>query len=232
MLVRPFNYSTWETLLGTMAQEHRVNITSNNLANVNTAGFKRDVPIFDGYIVAATKTDFRQGSLRLTENKYDLALSGPGFFQIETPQGIRYTRNGSFILNSDGRLVTLEGNPVVADRDIEVPEDTVELNVTSDGVVYADGQLLGELELVEFEDPNVLAKEGYNNFVPKVDGVEGEAAENTSVEQGYLEMANADPVLESVNLIDTLRTYEVFQKIVHTFSEANEKCVNEVGRLT
>jgi flagellar basal-body rod protein FlgG len=213
-----------------MAQEHRINITSNNLANISTPGFKREVPIFDGYIVKATKTDFQQGPFESTENQFDLALSGPGFFQVETPQGVRYTRNGNFTVTNEGRLVNMEGHPVVGD--VTIPEGTVEVHIATDGRVFADNGEIGQIEIVEFEDPNVLAKEGYSLFVPKTAGIEGQPAVETTVEQGFLERSNADPVMESVNLIDTMRTYEVFQKIVHSFQELNQKVTNEVGRLT
>lgn len=230
MLVRPFKYSTWNTYLATIAQENRINITSNNLANISTPGFKRDVPIFEGYIVKATKTDFQQGPFESTENRFDLALSGPGFFQVETPQGVRYTRNGNFTLTNEGRLVNMEGHPVVGD--VTIPDDATEVQILEDGRVFADGDEIAQIEIVEFEDPNVLAKEGYSLFVPKGAGIEPRVATGTTVEQGYLERSNADPVRESVELIDTMRTYEVFQKIVHSFTEINQKNTNEVGRLT
>ena len=230
MLIRPFNYSTWNTYLATMAQENRINLTSNNLANISTPGFKRDVPVFEGYIVKASKTDFQQGPFESTENQFDVALSGPGFFQVETPQGIRYTRNGNFTLNNAGELVTMEGHRVGGN--ITVPDGVTEVRILTDGRVFADTNEIGQIDVVEFQDPNVLAKEGYSLFVPKADGVEAQPATQTTVEQGYLERSNADPVRESVELIDTLRTYEVFQKIAQTMQDINQKNSNEVGRLT
>jgi flagellar basal-body rod protein FlgG len=229
MLVGPYPYSTWHTYLGTLAQESRLDIIANNMANVTTPGFKRDVPIFEGYMVKASKTDFSQGHFEQTENKLDLALSGPGFFQVETPNGIRYTRDGSFTRNAEGQIVTLEGNPLVGAG--IVPNDVVDLNITEDGRIFADDTEIGQVEMVEFDDPSLLAKEGHNNFVPKTEGLAGKPAENTTVAQGFVEKSNIDPVMESINLIDTLRTYEVFQKVVQTFQEADQKTINEVGRL-
>jgi flagellar basal-body rod protein FlgG len=232
MNVGPFGYTTWKTYLATIAQEKRLDVTSNNMANIDTPGFKRDVPIFDGYIVKATKTDFSQGPMQETQDRLDLSLSGPGFFQLDTPSGIRYTRNGDFTRNIDGQLVNMEGHRVMADEDVFIPDNVRDLNVTEDGMLYADGDLLGQLELVEFEDPNVLAKDGYSNFVLKNQDVEPEPAQATTVHQGYLEKSNVNPVMASVNLIDTVRTYEVYQKVIHAFSEIGQKNTNEVGRLT
>ena len=168
------------------------------------------MPVFDGFLVKATKTYFEQGSMELTENPLDVALSGPGFFQIETPQGMRYTRNGSFTLNSQGEIVNQDGHPVVGG--VAIPPETVAVTITEDGRILADNVELGQLEIVEFADPNVLAKEGADNFVPKVAGLEPEAAEETLIHQGYLEKSNVDVVTESVNMIDTVRTYEVFRR--------------------
>ena len=229
MLVGQYPYHLSNTYIGSLAQEHRLNITSNNLANVNTPGFKKDVPVFDGYLVAATKTYFAHGSFQQTKAKLDLALSGPGFFQVETPNGVRYTRNGSFNLNAEGQIVTKEGYPVVGAG--AIPANAKEVTITEDGRVLVDGGQAGQIDLVEFEDPNVLAKAGNNLFVPKVEGLAGGPANNTTVNQGYLETSNVDPVMESVNMIDTMRTYEVFQAVIQSFQEADQKSINEVGRM-
>jgi flagellar basal-body rod protein FlgG len=230
MFVQPFNYNLANTYIGSRAQEQRLDVISNNLANVDTPGFKKDVPVFDGYLMKSTATHFGQGHLMQTGKNLDLALSGPGFFQVETENGIRYTRNGSFTVNSDGQLVTMDGDPVVgADQ---FPENATQINIVEDGSIVIDGQDFGQIEIVEFENPNVLAKDGYNNFVPKVEGMEGNAAEETTVQQGFLEQSNAEPLMESVSLIDTVRTYEVFQKVILSIQEADNKSINEVGRLS
>ena len=223
------SYHTSRAYIGSMAQENRMNVISNNLANVNTPGFKKDVPIFDGYMLQRTKTSFEQGQFRETGNKLDLALSGPGFFQVETPEGVRYTRNGSFTLSALGEVVTNDGYPVVGAG--VIPEDTSDLSVTENGRLLADGVEVGQFDLVEFEDPQVLAKQGADLYVPKAEGVAGVEAESTEVTQGFLENSNVNSIMESVNMIDTLRTYEIFQKVMATFQEADQKIINEVGRL-
>ena len=228
-LIGPYPYSLYNTYVGSMAQEHRLDVISNNLANAGTPGFKRDVPVFTGYMLKGTKTDYRQGQLQQTGNTLDLALTGPGFFQVETPEGVRYTRNGSFTQNGAGQIVNMDGHPLVGAG--VVPAGTVDLAVTADGRVLADGAQIGAINLVEFEDGALLGKEGNNYFTPKTDQVTPGAAQETTVEQGYLEMSNVNNVEAAINLIDTVRTYEVFQKVLHSFQEADNKSINEVGRL-
>ena len=229
MLIGPYPYSTVHTYIGSMAQEHRLNVIANNLANINTPGFKKDVPVFEGYMVKATRTYFSQGAFEQTGNTLDLALSGPGFFQVETPNGVRYTRNGAFTRDSVGEVVTMQGYPVVGAG--VVPENVVDLVVDENGRILADGNEIGRFELVEFEDPKVLAKEGHDMFALKVEGLGGEEATETTMRQGAIERSNINPVTESVAMIDTLRTYEVFQKVIQAFQEADQKSMNEVGRL-
>lgn len=217
------------TMIGSRAQEQRLNIIANNLANVGTAGFKKDVPVFEDFIIKETRTHFAQGDMEFTGNRLDVGLNGPGFFQIETPSGTRYTRNGSFTLTSTGELITLGGHRVVGGG--AIPNDVKDLNITENGAIQADGTQVGQLEIVEFEDPNVLVKEGYTYFKTKAEGITGRAAEETTTAQFYLERSNVSAVQESVNLIDTVRTYEAFQKVIVSFEEADQKSINEVGRL-
>ncbi|MBW2050822.1 MAG: flagellar hook basal-body protein [Deltaproteobacteria bacterium] len=219
----------FRSIIGSQAQEYRLNVIANNISNVNTPGFKKDVPIFRDFMVKATKSDFSQGFLRKTGGSFDLALNGPGFFQIETPFGTRYTRNGSFVLNSEGSLVTKDGYPVKGE--LTIPRDAREVTIVPTGNVLVDRQNVGTIEIVEFEDLNVLKKEGNNFFVLRNPQVTGNPAEETTVEQGYLEMSNVNAVNSMINLIDTTRTYEAFQKVIHSCEETDSKIINDVGRL-
>lgn len=219
----------FQSKIGTSAQEHRLDIISNNLANVNTPGFKRDMPIFIDFLIKATKTDFGQGHLKKTGGKLDLALSGPGFFQIETPAGIRYTRNGTFTLNSEGTVVNMDGYPLRGD--LSIPAKTIDLVINASGEIFADGQSIGTIEIVEFDDSSVLAKEGNSLFKTRSPEDSGKEAEKTTVEQGFIESSNVNVIHSTINLIDTTRTYEAFQKMILTFEEINTKAINEVGSL-
>ncbi|MBW2090606.1 MAG: flagellar hook-basal body protein [Deltaproteobacteria bacterium] len=219
----------FRSVVGSLAQEHRLNVTANNLSNVNTPGFKKDVPIFRDFMISATRPDFSQGQMRKTGGSYDLALSGPGFFQIETPFGTRYTRNGAFTLTSEGTLVTHDGYPVQGE--LTVPREAREVIIGPNGDVLADNENVGKIEIVEFEDLDALKKEGNNYFVIRNPQITGRAAEETTIEQGYLEMSNVNPVTSMINLIDTTKTYEAFQKIIHSCEEVDSRIINEVGKL-
>ena len=235
MFIGPYPYHLGHTYVGMMAQEERMNLTANNMANVNTPGFKRDVPVFEGYLVKQSKVDFSPGPFELTERDLDLALDGPGFFQIETAAGIRYSRNGNFKQNSDGQIVTMDGDPVVGAGFI--PEGARGVIVEPEGrvkVINQDGdeEIIGQIDLVEFDDPNMLIKEGYDLYVPKSPLFEAEPAENTKMEQGFLEKSNVNAVNESVQMIDLYRIYEALQKIVQTKQEMDEKATGQLGRLS
>jgi flagellar basal-body rod protein FlgG len=235
MFVGPYPYHSSNTYLGMMAQEERMNLTANNMANVNTAGYKKDVPIFEGYLVKQSKTYFGQGPFKLTENDLDMALNGPGFFQIETPNGLRFSRNGTFSVNSEGQIVTPDGYALVGAG--IVPEGTLKVIIEPEGRVQAvnpdlDSLVIGQIELVEFADPNMLIKEGYDFYVPKSPEFTADPAEQTTIEQGFLEMSNVNPVNESVQLIEIYRIYEALQKIVHTKQEMDQKATGELGKLT
>ncbi len=235
MFVGPYPYQINHTYLGMKAQEERMNLVANNMANVTTAGYKKDVPVFEGYLVKQSKTYFGEGAFELTDRDLDVALNGPGFFQIETAAGIRYSRNGNFHLNSDGQIVTKDGDPLVGAG--YAPEGTKKIIIRQDGLVQAinqDGEEedIGQVDLVEFDDPNMLIKEGYDFFVPKSPAFEPRPAENTTLEAGYLEKSNVNAVNESVQMIELYRIYEALQKIVHTKQEMDDKAIGQLGKLT
>ncbi len=234
MFIGPYPYQINHTYVGMMAQEERMNLTSNNMANVNTPGYKKDVPIFEGFLVKQSKTYFGQGPFELTEKDLDVAIDGPGFFQLETANGIRYTRNGTFHVNSDGQIVSTDGYPVVGAG--FVPEGARKVIIEPEGRVQAvnqDGEFveIGQFEIVEFDDPNMLIKEGYDAYVPKSPAFEPQPAENTRLEQGFLEKSNVNAVNESVQMIELYRIYEALQKIVQTKQEMDDKAISQLGKL-
>ncbi len=235
MFIGPYPYQLNHTYLGMMAQEERMNLVANNMANVNTPGFKKDVPIFEGYLVKQSKTYFGEGPFEYTERDLDLALHGPGFFQIETAAGTRYTRNGNFKINSDGQIVTMDGDPLIGAG--FVPEGTKSVIIEPEGRVQAinrDGETeeIGQIDVVEFDDPNMLIKEGYDFFVPKSPDFEPRPVDRPQIEQGYLEKSNVNPINESVQMIELQRIYEALQKIVHTKQEMDDKAIGQLGKLS
>jgi flagellar basal-body rod protein FlgG len=235
MYIGPYPYTITHTYLGMMAQEERLSLTANNMANVSTPGFKKDVPVFEGYLVKQSKTYFAEGPFELTDQDLDIALHGPGFFQIETAAGIRYSRNGNFKVNSTGQIVTQDGDPLIGAG--FVPEGSLKVIIEPEGRVQAidqDGEavIIGQIELVEFDDPNMLIKEGYDLYVPKSPDFEPQPAAETTAVQGFLEKANVNPVNEMVQMIELHRIYEALQKIVHSRQEMDEQAIGQLGKIS
>ncbi|NVL89386.1 MAG: flagellar hook-basal body protein [Desulfobacterales bacterium] len=215
---------------GSRVQGRRFDIISNNLANVGTAGFKKDMLTFDQTLQGSVRTDLRQGNLRLTGNSLDIALHGDGFFEIRTPDGVRYTRNGSFSLNADSALVTQNGDPVLGENGvIRVEGDNI--NIDTKGQITVDESAADTLSIVSFVRPELLRKEGLSYSVYNGDQREIVKPEEVFVKQGYLEESNVVVVEEMTRMIEALRTYESYQKVLQTFDETTYKSVNDVGRV-
>lgn len=241
---------------GMLNEQYRMDIMSNSLANVNTVGFKKEgstsqayadvmaVKIKDwtetpntpkklgnmslGVKIGETYTDFSQGSFRTTENTYDLAIGGKGFFNIEFTNkagetSTKYTRDGGFTITKDGYLVTKDGDYVLGEN------GRIQLSTTAGatvfdraGNIYQDDRLVASLKITDFEDTNYLTHYGETMWDAMEGAVEKEP-ENTEIFQGFLEMSNASIVKEMVNMITISRQYESNQKMLTTFDETLEK---------
>ena len=214
---------------------------SNNLANINTSGFKRDDIVFDmlehGYsedMPLDQYTDFNQGDLKSTENLMDFAISGDGFFTMESSEGQLFTRNGHFTISDEGMIQDSFGNRLLGSSGpVEVlGQNGVpgEVRITEKGEVLVNGDIVNKILITDFEDKHKLEKIGNNLFKPN-EGVTGEAIEITGIVQGFLETSNINPVSEMVNLIDMHRQFEATQKIMRTFDEIATNAINEVGGI-
>ena len=193
-----------------------------------------------GAAVDQIVTDHSQGSTRSTQGSLDVAIAGDGFFVVQTPQGQRYTRAGSFEIGSNNQLVTKEGHAVLGTNGqpitIEGPSGASRVKITSDGIVEMNAteaggvpNEVGRLQVVSFADAKRLAKEGQNLFTaPGGDRPQPVATPN--LQQGYLEMSNVNAVQEMVNLITAYRAYEIDSKAVQSEDSLLDKAVNEVGR--
>ncbi len=176
------------------------------------------------------ETDFSQGTLQPTGNQLDFALQGKGFFTIETPAGTRYTRDGSFKINSESALVTSEGYPVVGTEGPIVIDGSVVASNDS-GEILVDGELVNKFQIAAFENNRDLRKTGggFFTFAEGLEPVETEFA--GTVAQAQLEGANVDPVREMVEMMTLFRGYESSQRMVRAYDESIGKAVNEVGRV-
>ena len=177
-------------------------------------------------------TDHTQGGLMSTGNTYDVAISGEGFFMVETPQGVRYTRDGSFYRQANGDLVTSKGYHVLngQGRPITVPEALQSVTIGDAGEILVDGAQVAQLGFVQFDSPRAIVKQGDNLYTPR-EGAQPQQATG-SIQQGLLERSNDNIASEMVNLIHNYRIYEAGSKAVTTQDSMADKAVNDVGRIS
>jgi flagellar basal-body rod protein FlgF len=224
-----------------VARARQQDAIANNLANAETAGFKRQ-SIFMRRLEAAQTdsrqpwyiplqqekyTDFSQGPLDLTGNPFHNAIDGPGYFVVEAPEGERYTRSGNFTRNEEGELVTSDGYPVLSDSGpvVLTGEDFV---VGEHGEISEGGVERGRLRVVSFEHPQALTALGRNLFTTTE---EAQPDATSLVRQGYIERANFDLVQQMVEMMTTFRYFETAQKAVQIQDATLDRAVNQVGRL-
>lgn len=241
---------------GMLVQRKKMDVITNNITNIETTGYKRDqlisrsfkdmlitrindpavvnysTPIGNqntGVHIDEVSTDFSQGNMEDTGKLTDLALQGPGFFTVSTPGGERYTRDGSFGVNSEGYLVTSDGNYVMGVSG-KIRVGTGKFNVSGQGVVTVNGTPAGKLKIVTFADAKGLRKEG-NNLYANYNAQTVATTAETSVKQGYLEGSNVDIAREMVDMISVSRLYDTNQRMVKMLDQSLDKAVNEVGRV-
>lgn len=249
---------------GMINEQNRMDTMTNNLANVTTVGFKKEgttsqsfddiltVKIKDasvgtsnvrrigidnpGVKIGENYVDYTQGSFRLTENTYDLALSGDGFFVVEFTNkagdtSMKYTRAGNFTLNKDGYLTTEDGDYVLDSNNRRIKLDTLkDSEIGKDGTIKQDGTAVATIKVVDFADYDYLQRYGETYFEP-IEGAE-EINADADVISGYLEMSNVQSVQEMVNLITITRQYESAQKVIQTYDDTMDVAVNQLGRLS
>lgn len=263
----------YTALSGAMAQSLKLDTIANNIANVNTPGFKRDQQVFNEYLTANEKppsviqvpripasiesfydtqggdksfvdskgtfTDFSQGSLKHTGNPLDVAIDGPGFFEVSTPQGVRLMRSGNFTLNGQGEVVTKDGFPVLksggagedpASRVMRV-EGKSPISINDHGEIFEGTNPVGQLSLVNILNPDSLQKVGNSlygfkvNMAPQMVNIQ-----NPSLRQGFVEMSNVNVVQEMTDMIMTNRIFESTQKAISAYDGMADKLVNVVGK--
>jgi len=217
---------------GSLVQKLRFDNISNNLANVSTTAFKRDIisfnqiPTMDYF----SETDFQPGPITYTGNKLDLALVDHGFFKIRTPRGIRYTRDGSFALNAEGVLVTHRGDTVLGEQG-PVRIEGSDISIKVDGEIVVDGQTAGKIAVVDFENRGALRKEGQSYFRYTGEG-KGEApAARVEIRQNYLERSNVNPTEEMIKMLEAYRAFESTQKAIQCIDEITRRLVNDAALL-
>lgn len=235
---------------GLHARMEALDMLANNLANATTGGYKLDREFYtlfnagpdsdyEGGVpstlpdIKSQWTDFTQGELQPTGNPLDVAISGPGFFQVNGPSGPLYTRNGGFQISSNGQLMTADGYPVatVGGGTIQTTSKTP-ITIAPDGTVEQDAQPLGQLAVVDFQDRSVLEKVGRSYFTNTSLQAQPEPAKNETVVQKQLEESNVSPAESAVRLVDVMRQFEMLQKAVSVTNDMDNKSLQEVARVS
>ncbi len=234
---------------GAILQQMRLDVYANNLANVNTTGFKAEQPVFRFDLSESNPqapaseeklspyalpleyvTNFETGPLQATGSPLDIAVAGEGFIEVQTPEGLRYTRNGHLSINGDGVLSTSQGWPVMGQGG-EIPIDGSRVQIGEDGEVSVDGDVAGVLRIVAFDDPHQLEKIGNALFQHADSGLGLRQAQDFRITQGSVEGSNVNAIRTMTEIIDTLRIFETYQKAIRSADDATSKTVNEVGRI-
>ncbi|MDJ0948489.1 MAG: flagellar basal-body rod protein FlgF [Alphaproteobacteria bacterium] len=200
-----------------------MDMVADNIANADTPAYKREQLRFREYFDKLGTDDTLSGLDRLrdlvdgpmqqTGNPLDLAIKGDGFFSVETPNGVMYTRNGRFTIDEDGNLATSNGLKVLGDDGgplVFAPTDK-EITIDSAGKVLADGGEVGTLDLVRFRDPSSLERAGGGLYLPR--GADPEPADEAVVLQGVIEGSNVQPIKEITRMISVMRGYQSAQQI-------------------
>jgi len=212
---------------GVLVQKLRFDSIANNMANIGTAGFKKDFLSFDQTLSRYYKSsvDHGQGPILATGNPLDLAIERRGFFKIVTPEGPRYTRSGSFSQDADGVLTTPSGNPVMGENGpVQIAGGTVSIDAR--GAVRVDGQPVDRLNIVDFNDLSLLEKAGGGLFShPGGENAE-QPADDAVIHQGCIEQANVDPTEEMIKMVETFRAYEANTKAIQAVDEMTRKLIN------
>ena len=272
---------------GMLAQQVKLDAISNNLANLDTTSYKRDVTVHKAFAELLLRrmnadgvqpnffgssdlapvigtlgtgvetnelfTEYEQGSLKETDSDFDVALEGEGFLCVQTPDGERYTRNGSFILGKEGYLETKDGYPVLGENGpIRVKENNFQIDKYGNVWINADFQddpfrlvsraendwaglqKLDTLRIVDFKKTRFLAKQGDSLYKSTEESGGAELMANGArpgVHQGFIEASNVNPILEMVNMIDVNRAYEANQKTIQAEDSMLGKLINEVAKL-
>jgi len=235
---------------GLQARMDSMDLLANNMANSSANGYKADREFYstflasdainspdpavgDSPVVERHWTDFAQGPLTNTGNPTDLALSGRGFFAVNGPDGPLYTRNGSFQVSPQGTLTSGEGYPVrlTGGQPLTLTPGAPVV-VGADGSVSQNGAPLGQLELVDFTDPNLLDKASSANFSnPDPQNIKSQPATNVQVAQGKLETSNASPTESAARLVMLMRNFEMLQKAVKIGGDMNTEAIQEVAKV-
>lgn len=227
-----------------MVLARRMEVIAHNVANATASGFKAEALLLEPVAVDAgarqrlafvqdvgMMRDLDPGRMIATGNPLDLAIEGPGYFTIETAEGLRYGRSGQFRLNEQGELATARGDRVLDDggAPLALPVDAGSITIAADGTVSSAAGVAGRIELVNFADEQRLRKVGdglYRADQP------GEPAPAARLVQGVLEGSNVEPIVEMTRMMTTMRAYQSTQRLLDTHHELQRRAIEHMLEAT
>lgn len=218
-------------------------VIARNLSNINTAGYKKNIAVFQSYIsdaqtndqnanrgigssLGTVATDFSQGTLEYTGNDLDLSIKGDGFFTVNTEAGIRYTRKGQFMLSRDMKIITPEGWYLMGHGgEIQVPQNAKSITVKENGSISADGKEIGKIRVVTVSDLTTLKPTGCCAYTLSDTAQEPEVSTDFTIAHRYLEQSNVNVVDEMVNMIANMRGYQSGYKVTNSIDDTLKKLI-------
>lgn len=245
------------TLVGLSRQvglAREMDVVANNIANLNTTGYKADGSIFEEYLSSAARAaqtgsrisfvhdrgvwhDMSQGSIERTGNPLDVAVDGKGFLVVQTPSGERYTRNGSMTINGNGQLVTSDGFPVLGDGGpISFQPSDRQVSISRDGTISVrEGtskvdSARGKLRIVTFANMQQLQKDGSSTFNP-VAGATPQPATTATVIQGAVEKSNVRGVVEMSRMIEITRSYTNISAMLQQQADISQAAIDKLAEV-
>lgn len=240
---------------GMINQRERLDVISNNVANISTTAFKRSEPISRGFYqvfaeeigrfpsrrgsreipgggsaLDTAAADFSPGPIVESGNPLDVAIDGPGFFVVRSPAGERYTRAGAFSIDSEGQLVTSGGESVLGEQGPILIQGS-NVFISPGGDIVVDDIPADRLRIVDFPEPHRLTRHGHNQFIADEQTILTRRTIDTpTLKAGALERSNVNPIAELVSMMDAARSYEAHQRIIVAFNESLDAAVNDIAR--
>ncbi|RYE53354.1 MAG: flagellar basal-body rod protein FlgF [Rhizobiaceae bacterium] len=231
-----------------MALQRQMDVVANNIANLNTTGFKAEQLLFEEYQMPVARDrdfafsdqrlsytedwttihDMATGAVTNTGNPLDIALDGEGFLAVQTPEGERYTKAGSMAVDSTGTLVDLQGNPVMSELGpINFTSTETDISITADGTIATNDGVKGKLKIVEFADPQAATREGNNLWAAN----DAQPATQTRVVQGAIEKSNVSGIAEMTEMIRVQRAYESVASMQDKQDEMRRSAIQRLGQV-
>lgn len=230
-----------------MVLERQMDMVANNIANMNTNAYRAQRPVFQEYVLEAGRNkpvsfvldfgvarDTRAGVMTPTGNPYDMAVNGEGFLSVQTPEGVRYTRNGHFTLDPDGRIVTREGYALLDDGGAEITVNDTTLGtpvISEDGTIAQGDTQIGKVGLVTFDNQQDLRAVGDSLFDAGT-AAAPPAPPATRLVQGMVEGSNVQPVVEMTRMIELQRRYQTMQNLLTSDNELQRTAIQRLGKLS